>query len=353
MNWNNDLSKMLSLAFPVIQAPMLGITTPAMVAAAANAGMLGSLPLGGLSPERCRQLIQATKALTPKPFAVNLFIYDIPPCPPPEETEGMRKVLQQMAASAGFTYNDLPDAAFRHYDYKEQLELLKQEQIAIVSFTFGMPDKESAAFFKDNRMLLIGTATSVDEAIALHQNGTDLIVTQGIEAGGHRGSFLDKEHLPQVGSLSLIPQVAASVPCPVIAAGGIRDGRSLSAAMMLGAQGVQIGSALLASHESSAIAAYKKLLQTAKATDSVLTRAFSGRWARGLRNKFIETIAEGAYSVPEYPWQNSLSSAFKAAAQQQDNGEYTNLWAGQSAGGAEDLPTEAILMRIIREAEAL
>lgn len=353
MNWHNELTRLLKITYPLIQAPMLGITTPGMVAAAANCGTLGSLPVGGLSPERTAALIRETKMLTDRPFAVNLFVYEIPPGTDGTAAAEMQQQLQSMAHDAGLEYDNKALSSFRHYSYQEQVQVLLEENIRIVSFTFGIPDETTTRTLNEKGILLIGTATSVKEALLLQEKGSDIITAQGIEAGGHRGSFLDKEYLPEIGSISLIPQIADRVTCPVIAAGGIKDGRTVKAAMALGAQGVQIGSALLASEESLAIPAYKAALQQMQDTDPVLTRSFSGRWARGIRNAFMEAIDRTGRAIPEYPWQNSLTSAFRAAAQKADQKEYTNLWAGQSAAGAPYLSTATILQQIIRETEAL
>ncbi len=332
---------------------MLGVTSPQMVAAAANNGCLGALPVGGLSPERTAALIRSTRALTGRSFAVNLFVYEIPPATDEGVASRMQQWLRGIAEESGLVYEDKAITAFTHYSYKDQLQVLADEGITQVSFTFGMMDDEALAFCRQKGMVLTGTATSVAEALALGEKGIDAIIAQGIEAGGHRGSFLQPERLPEVGSFSLIPQVADSVQCPVIAAGGINDGRTTRAAMMLGAAGVQVGSALIASDESLAAPSYRRALQAAKDTDSRLTRAFSGRWARGLFNTLMEQFDDAGLGIPEYPYQNSLTTAFRAAAQRQDDPRWFNLWAGQSAGGAEALPVQHILQRIIREAEAL
>jgi len=353
MKWLNELTRLFQTDYPIVQAPMLGVTTPAMVAAAADSGCLGSLAVGGLSPQRTAELIRSTRALTARPFAVNLFVYEIPPATEATEAAKMQTWLRHLAAEHGLAYDDKPVSAFSHYSYREQLPVLAAEGITQVSFTFGMMDDEALDFCRKQGMVLTGTATSVAEAQALEAKGIDVIVAQGIEAGGHRGAFLEPERLPEVGSFALIPLIADAVRCPVIAAGGIKDGRTLRAAMMLGAAGFQIGSALVASDESLAVPAYKQVLQAAKDTDSCLTRAFSGRWARGLRNTFMEQLDQAGLTVPAYPYQNSLTTAFRAAAQQKDDARWFNLWAGQSAGGAELLPAATILQRIIKEAEAL
>lgn len=353
MNWHNELTDIFKTSYPLVQAPMLGITTPEMVAAAANCGMLGSLPVGGLSPQKTAEAIRKTKTLTDKPFAVNLFVYEIPEVPAVSEESAMRQWLQMLAAEQGLDYADKPVAGFVQYSYREQIPVLIEEGIRLVSFTFGTMDDDALATCRQHGMVLMGTATSVAEAVCLNGQDIDVIVAQGIEAGGHRGSFLDPQQLPAVGSFSLVPQIVDQVDCPVIAAGGIWDGRTARAAMMLGAKGIQVGSALLAAYESLAVPAYKAVLKQAADTDSRLTRAFSGRWARGLSNEFMERTDEAGLSIPEYPYQNSLTGAFRAAAQQQGNAGMFHMWAGQSAGRAEALSTAEILQRIVHEAAVL
>jgi nitronate monooxygenase len=338
----------LGIMYPVIQAPMLGVTTPEMVAAIANAGGLGSLPVGGLSPEKTLELIRKTKALTTKPFAVNLFINDVPEYDM-EQAVAMQQFLEQMAKENGINYEHQPLSSLHFYSYKEQVQLLLDEHIPIISFTFGIPDDETILAFKSNRVVLMGTATCVKEAKLLEQKQVDYIVAQGIEAGGHRGTFLNDEPLPQVGTIALVSQIIAHVNTPVIAAGGLNDGSTIIAVLTLGAVAAQVGTAFIASDESSAIPAYKEAIQQASDTDSVLTRAFSGRWARGLRNKMMAEIENSNIAIPPYPIHNSLTGKLRAAAQQQNNKDFTNLWAGQSSSNAEQRPAADIFNKMIRE----
>ncbi|PSK87998.1 NAD(P)H-dependent flavin oxidoreductase [Taibaiella chishuiensis] len=351
MTWDQTIPVRLNIQYPIIQAPMLGITTPGMVVAIAEAGGLGSLPVGGLSPETTLQLIRKVKAGTGKPFAVNLFTHDIPAIDI-NETDAMQDFLEALSDEHYLGYERQDVAGFKFHTYKEQIEILVRENITAVSFTFGIPDDESIAQLKSAGILLIGTATSVKEALLLESKGIDMIVAQGIEAGGHRGSFLDDEPLPQVGTLALVPQICDRVTIPVIAAGGIYNGVTIRAAFVLGAVGVQIGSAFLASPESSAIPAFKTALPGSTETDSELTRAFSGRWARGLRNSFMEAMANSGLQIPVYPVQNSLTGKLRAYAQQKDKMQFTSLWAGQAAAQAKPWPAADIFNDLVRQVEA-
>lgn len=225
MIWNNQLTNLLKVKYPVIQAPMLGITSPEMVTAVSNAGGLGSLPVGGLSPEKTRELIQKVKQLTDKPFAVNLFAHNIPEYDS-NEAEAMRFFLQQLKKEQGFSA-EIPELqSHKFYTYKKQIPVLIEENVPIVSFTFGIPDDASLLQLKQNGATLIGTATCVDEAIFLEQKGVDAITLQGIEAGGHRSSFLN-DTLPQIGLMALVPMTAKAVKVPLIASGAINSGATI------------------------------------------------------------------------------------------------------------------------------
>lgn len=350
MNWKNRLTELLHIDYPIVQAPMLGVSTPEMAAAIANAGGLGSLPVGGLAPDKTAELIRRTKALTGKPFAVNLFTYPIPQ-PVPEQVTAMKAFLLQLCARHGLPFEEQDFGAFHFHSYKEQIEVLVQEKVSIVSFTFGIPDDEDLQRMRSNGMVLIGTATCVREAVLLEEKRVDAISAQGIEAGGHRGSFLEEEPLPHVGLLPLLTGIIEKVKVPVIAAGGICDGKSIAAALALGAAGVQPGTAFIAADESSAIPAYKERLRTAIDTESSLTRAFSGRWARGLRNSFMDAVEAAGITIPAYPIQNILTTNIRQLAQRLNNSELTNLWAGQCAYKAEAKPAATIFRELVLQAE--
>lgn len=348
MEWKNEFSALLNIDYPIIQAPMLGITTPEMVAAIAEKGGLGSLPVGGLSPERTRELIRKTKSLTNKPFSVNLFTNEVPEYSQ-ADAEAMQDFLEAFARDNQLVFERLSLDALRFYNYREQIDILIEEAIPVVSFTFGIPDEESMTALKQKGIVLVGTATSVQEAIMVEKAGADAVAAQGIEAGGHRGSFLEDEPLPMIGTFVLVPEIVAHVKIPVIAAGGIKSGSTIRAAFQLGAKAVQIGTAFIASQESLAIASYKTALAKAQATDSALTRAFSGRWARGIRNQFMDAIEASGLNIPPYPIQNVLTAGLRAQAQQADRKEFTNMWADQTAAGAEDRSSGDIFLELVTQ----
>lgn len=330
MVWANFLTKTLNISYPIIQAPMLGVSTPEMVAAVCNEGGLGSLPVGGLSPEVTRQLIHKTKSLTNKPFAVNLFAHKIPAYTE-DDLQPMRKLILQLAKKRDYALADADLSDFKFYNHLDQINVLIEEKIAIVSFTFGCLDTESIQALQQNSCILIGTATCVEEALFLEQQNIDIIVVQGIEAGGHRGTFMENIPLPQIGLFSLLPQVKRAIQKPCIAAGGINSPQTIKAAFELGADAVQIGTAFIGTNESIAIASYKNKINGAKDIHTTLTKVLTGRWARGIRNKLMHEIEIAGIDIPPYPLQNALTATLRKLAQQNNDSEYTTLWAGQSA----------------------
>jgi len=347
MNWSNDITRLLGVSYPIIQAPMFGVSTPEMAAAASNAHCLGSLALADLPPDKCVELIQATKHLTNQPFAANIFLNEIP-----EITDELKRrynaarlFLEQLAREHGLEVI-LPEIdSFSITDYHDQVDALIEEKCPIVSFTFGNLDAGSIEKLKAAGTLLIGTCTSVAEAVALEQTGSDIICVQGLEAGGHRGSFVP-ENIPQIGGFSLLAQVYDSLRKPIVYAGGIYNAATLYAAQKLGAQGFQIGSLLIAAKESQLQDFEKERLKTAREQDIVLTKSFSGRYARGLKNIFTEAVEKAAQIVP-YPYQNKLTGALRKAAKANKNADFVNIWAGQSLHPFSEAPTSVILKELI------
>jgi len=269
----------------------------------------------------------------------------------------MAEYLEELAQKHSVAFQSQPISDFQFYSYRDQVQVLLDEQIQIVSFTFGILADEIIALFKEKGVVLIGTATCVKEAQILEEKGVDAITAQGIEAGGHRGSFLADVELPQIGSIALIPQMADQVSIPILASGGINDGRTIRAAFILGAAAVQIGSAFIASSESSAIPAYKAALKVAKDTDTVLTRNFSGRFARGIQNEFMREVdvevKQSSRIIPQYPIQNSLTTALRAESQKQNNAQFTNLWSGQSVYRGTGVSSADVFNDLVRQTEQL
>jgi len=291
MFWPDTISTILDVKYPVIQAPMFGVSTPQMTAAAAKAGCMGSLALADLSAAKSAELIRETRKLTDQPFAVNIFVHHIP-----EVTDSLREKFVKVKefitrfAKENNIEVQLPDLEeIKVNGYHEQIDAVIEEGCKILSFTFGNLDDKSIQKLKENGITLIGTCTSLEEALILEKSGIDIICVQGIEAGGHRGTF-DADNIPEIGGMSLFSKVYDHVKVSLIYAGGIYNGKTLRAAKELGAQGFQVGSVLLASQESALQLFEKERLKNVTEEDIVLTKSFSGRYARGIKNKYIETL---------------------------------------------------------------
>ncbi len=317
-----NLPTRLEIKHPIIQAPMAGVTTPEFVAASAEAGILGSIGAGYLSEEGTRQFIREVKERTDKPFAVNLFV--------PEQV-GMNQLylreayeaLQPFGKQLGMPFWKAP---LSKSEFDGQVQAVLDEGVKICSFTFGLPDDKIVQVLKENNVYLIGTATTVEEAKLAQQAGMDAVVVQGSEAGGHRGSFNGEGTLIPLNEL--LREVVASVQIPVIAAGGIATKDRMTKAFSAGAQAVQIGTALLAADESGAHPVYKQAILAADEGCTVVTKAFSGKTARGIRNRFINEMKDAI--IAPYPYQNDLTKEIREAAAQQGKSDFMSLWAGES-----------------------
>lgn len=351
MEWKNNLTNLFRIDYPIIQAPMLGVTTPEMTAAASNTGALGSLALGDLPADKCIELIKATKKLTNKPFAVNIFLNKIDAVTPKLQTDydKTKAFLKSFTQKSGIEADFPLLSEIKLTDYYDQIEVILKENCRIVSFTFGNLDAASISKLKENNVLLIGTCTSVEEAVVLEDSGIDIICVQGIEAGGHRGSFLE-ETIPQIGGLSLLSQVTETVKTPIIYAGGIYNAKTLMAAQLLGANGFQIGSLFLGSAESALQDFEKQRLRNLKENEIVLTKSFSGRYARGIRNAFIEEVESSEFILP-YPYQNKLTAELRKASKIAKNPDFVSIWAGQSITNYPEISTGILIKNLIQETE--
>lgn len=343
---SNALTTLLGLRHPLIQAPMAGgATPPELVAAVSNAGALGSFAAATLSPAAMREGVARVRQLTERPFNVNLFVLD-EPAPSDDEVARAQARLDPLRAELGLPPGGRP-ARFCE-DNRAQLETLIELAPPVVSFTFGLLDAATVARLHAAGSLVIGTATTVAEARAWEAVGADLICAQGCEAGGHRGTFLGDPQQASIGLMALLPQVAAAVQVPVIAAGGLMDGRGIAASLLLGAQAAQLGTAFLCCPESGIPPIWKEAILAAGDDSTRLTRAFSGRYARGIANDFMRRFAAEEQQVPAYPVQNALTADIRQAATRQGRAEYLSLWAGQGAGMARALPA-AELVRVLMD----
>ena len=348
----NSLMRRLGLAHPVIQAPMAGNgDTPELVAAVSAAGGLGSIGAAYLSPAQIGEAARAVRARTNRPFAINLFA-PVPAAAPPKDLSGAVSRLAPYHRELGLP-EPAPPALPPPEGFAAQFEAVLANGPAVFSFTFGMPPVDLLAAAKLARMFIIGTATTVEEALHLQRAGVDAVVAQGSEAGGHRGTFAAPFESGMVGLMALIPQMADAVSLPVVASGGIMDGRGIAAALTLGASAAQMGTAFLAANEAGIAESYRQALLAAHEDATRVTRAFSGRPARGIVNRFMsETEAAGADAILPFPLQNALTRPMRTAASKQGRAEFLSLWAGQGTRLARRLPAGDLVATLAQETAA-
>ena len=349
MDWGNELTQLLNVKYPIIQAPMLGVATPEMVAAASRAEVLGSLPLGDLPAQDCKAEIQKTKAISKQPFAVNIFVHKLPELNNSlrKDYKETRKFLEKLAREHHLEVDFPLLEEIKLTDYHYQVDAIIEEEVKIVSFTFGNLDAESIEKLKRNKTILIGTCTSLKEAKELEDSGIDIICLQGTGAGGHRGSF-DQDDSSEIDGFSILPEIYDKVKIPIIYAGGIHNAKTLLATRDLGAQGFQVGSLLLGSKESKLAEFAKERLREAKKEELILTKSFSGRYARGINNTFMKAM-EASGNILPYPYQNKLTKALRKSANTNQNTEFLSLWTGQALPGFSGNSTTDILKHLISE----
>ncbi|MGH7404467.1 MAG: NAD(P)H-dependent flavin oxidoreductase [Candidatus Methylomirabilales bacterium] len=347
------LTRRLGLTHPMIQAPLAGGgDTPDLVAAVCEAGALGFIGAAYLTPPQIIQTSRAVRARTARPFGINLFA----PLPAPDVTRDPGPALKRVApfyAELGLPPPALPASGV--YSFDEQLSVALESGASVFSFTFGLLPASAIEAIKARGMFLIGTATTIEEAVQLEKAGVDAVVTQGSEAGGHRGTFAADFDAAMVGTMALVPQVVDAVTVPVIASGGIMDGRGIAAALALGASAVQMGTAFLTCDEAGIPEVYKQAILAAREHQTRLTRAFSGRPARGIVNRFMTEVdrADGAEAILPFPLQNALTRPLRNAAAQQGRGEFLSLWAGQGVRLARRQSAAKLIAQLAHEIEAV
>ena len=334
---------LLRIELPIVQAPMAGATTAAMVIAAINNGALGSLPCAMLTLEQIRQEVLAIRQASQGPLNLNFFCHQ-PPAPDANREAAWKLALEPYYRELGADY-DAPTPVSNRAPFDEaSCALIEELRPEVVSFHFGLPPKPLLDRVKATGAKVLSSATTVAEALWLERHGCDAIIAMGYEAGGHRGMFLSDDLNTQVGTLALVPQIADAVSVPVIAAGGIGDGRGVAAALMLGASAAQVGTAYLFTPEAKVSPSHHRALRTAKDSDTALTNLFTGRPARGIVNRVMRELGPISAKAPAFPLAGGALMPLRA----KNEADFANLWSGQALGLGRDM-SSAALTRLLGE----
>ena len=338
----NAFTKRLGLDAPLIQAPMAGVQAGRLAAAVSAAGALGSLPCAVLTAETMAKEIELVRATTRRALNVNFFCH-VAPDPDAAREAAWRRALAPYYAEFGLDAGKIPAGAGRapfDGDFADALEAFKPE---VVSFHFGLPTEALVRRVKSWGSLVIASATTVEEAKWLEAHGADAVIAQGLEAGGHRGIFLGDDLTTQVSTLALVPQVAAAVAVPVIAAGGIADARGVAAALSLGASAVQVGTAFLLCEEATTTPLHRAALKSEAARHTALTNLFTGRPARGIVNRLMRELGPISAAAPEFPLATAALAPLRAKAEAAGRGDFTSMWAGQNTSGCREVPAAELV----------
>ena len=345
------IRELLRIELPIIQAPMAGSVSAEMVIAVAEAGGLGSLPCAMLTLEQARAELGIIRQRTARPINVNFFCHRPPRVDAARET-AWRKRLEPYYAEFGLDPT-APSAGASRAPFDEAMcDLVAEVRPEVVSFHFGLPERGLLERVRATGAKILSSATTVDEARWLEDQGCDAIIAQGYEAGGHRGMFLTEDIATQVGTMALVPQVVDAVKVPVIAAGGIADGRGIAAAFALGACAVQIGTAYLFCPEAKVGAAHRAALATSKDDATTLTNIFSGRPARGIVNRLVREVGPMSEIAPEFPLAAGAVAPLRAAAEAVGSGDFLPLWSGQAGPLGREFPAGELTHQLAADALA-
>lgn len=346
------LADRLGLRFPLIQAPMAGVSTPNLAAAVSNAGALGSISIGAAGPEQAEKMISATLAQTRHAINVNLFCHAPAVRNQSLEAEWLQR-FQPLFSEYGVSLPaELTEIYTSFLQQEQMVDILLAQNPAAVSFHFGLPEGAVIAQFKQQGIATLATVTSVEEALAAQNAGIEFLIAQGIEAGGHRGIFDMNASDQMLTTRQLTQQLLQAVRLPVIAAGGIMHGAEIQEMLSSGADAVQMGTAFVLCPESSADIAYRQALKQETAGNTVLTRTVSGRPARSVNTLFCLFTADiEPHQIPDYPLTYSLNKALVAAAASQGKSGFAAQWAGEGAWQAREMPAAELVTTLISEAE--
>jgi nitronate monooxygenase len=347
----NELLRALGVEHPIIQAPMGGAnaTPPALVAAVSNAGGLGFVGAAYMPPDQIAREARAIRELTTRPFGMNLFVpVD---SPRPESFDAAIARLAPYHAELGLPAPSAPAPPTHSFD--DQLAAILESGARVFGFAIGLLPTDTIHAIKRRGLFVVGTATTVEEAVLHEQTGVDAVAAQGSEAGGHRGTFATSFESAMIGTMALVPQIARAVRIPVIAAGGIMNGAGIAAALKLGASAAQMGTAFLVTDECGIVESYKRAILSVAESNTRVTRAFSGRPARGIVNRALDELERAERERPgtilPYPYQNSLTRPMRGEAARQDRADYLSLWAGQGVRLARRMPAGTLVATLVRE----
>jgi len=351
---SNELTRRLSLDVPIVQGPFGGgLSAVDLVVAVSEGGGLGSFGVHHLEPAGIRDIAAQIRARTKRAFALNLWIPLHDSDDPKLSDAQWRTACELLEPYFDELGVELPQRPARFSPrYEDQVEALLELEPAVFSFVFGVPSAQVLERCRSAGIATVGAATTPAEAKLLADAGVDMIVATGFEAGGHRVSFLAEPEDCLTGTLALVPQVVDTVKVPVLAAGGIADGRGIAAALKLGASAAQIGTAFLACQESSAAPLHREKLFSPDARRTTLTRAFTGRLARSVHNDFIDALADKTHLLPPYPVQNWLTAQFRRAALAAGRTDIISLWSGQAAPLLKERRAAALLKTLGTQTDA-
>ena len=347
---DRSLLDLIGIELPVIQAPMAGANGSAMAIAVSEAGGLGSLPCGMFDTAKARAEIVAIRKGTTKPININFFCHT-PPKPDPDRDAAWKERLAGYYTEFGLDTSASAPAVNRAPFDAAMCEIVEEHKPEVVSFHFGLPEQALLSRVKASGCLVLSSATTVEEARWLEDHGCDAIIAQGYEAGAHRGMFLTDDIETQPGTFALVPQVVDAVKVPVIAAGGIADGRGIAAAFVLGAAGAQIGTAYLFTPESLITDLYRAALRAARDDQTALTNVFSGRPARGLMNRVMREVGPMSDRAPAYPTAGRALAPLKAKAEAAGSSDFSLLWAGQAASLGREIGSGDLTRQLAADAE--
>lgn len=348
MSKANVFLSRLGLQYPIIQAPMAGTSTPGLAATVSNAGGMGSLGLGNLSVEAARKQIRQLQQLTDKPFNINFFCHADDPADAARDHNWLKRLQPWFAEFAAQPPAQLDKGYGSFIGNRAMLDMLLEERPPVVSFHFGLPDADAIAALQQAGIFLMGCATSLEEACMIEAAGLDAVIAQGYEAGGHRGLFDPKQ---ESGLLldDLLAQLKDTIELPVVATGGLMDGKDISRVLAAGASAAQLGTAFISCPESAAPQAYRDQLLSDNAQETAVTAIFSGRPARGMVNRSHREIGPYAAELAGYPQAYSAAKALHAAAVAKGSHDFAPYWAGTSAHRSRALPAAGLMACLVEE----